>query len=302
MGSQPTPAPTATNDKVKVKEPTPFDGSYSKYRSWLRDLTIFLAAYRITDDRQKVLVALSYLSGGYTEDFKNEEYNRAVHADPDDPDWGTWQDFKRRLDDRFKHKYFAKEAREKLEKCSQGKQRIDEYFTTLDALFDDAGMTDDSEKIRILERGLNENILEVIYGTGTPIPVGYNNYKNRATSVGRLKETLSQLRHQPHTPPSHPPPKPKPQQQPVVFQTHVHSPETKRPIPGAGTPMEIDRTKSRVVCFNCNKPGHYRKDCPEPRTALNVRSIIESLDEGEIDALLFELTKTDHEKDFLEGR
>ena len=54
---------------------------------------------------------------------------------------------------------------------------------------------------------------------------------------------------------------------------HTAPPRTAVPTPPTpGQPMELDRLQPtrrdprRVVCYNCNCPGHFSRDCTKPQT------------------------------------
>lgn len=297
----PNPAPTTHSNGVKFNTPDIFDGSFRNFRKFQRDLDIFLTGYGVADDEKKIMVALSYMRGTHAEEFVQETYNNYVRAG----NWGTYDAFKDRMKERFQSKNLVQEAREKLEKFVQDKMLVDEYFTRLDMIFADAEVTEDSEKIRIIERGINHQILEVIYSDAAGIPTAYADYKTKCLKIGRMKERLRNLQRIhaiPHHPPAtHTPPKTTPQ-----FHTHIHAPTPEKKTAtgvtygGAGLPMDLSQTRQPMRCFNCGELGHMRRDCPKEKAKLNVRAMMSQFEEGEIDELRKELDSS--EWDFTDGR
>ena len=306
-------APTATasssSNGLKFHPPELFDGKYEKFRPWLRDLEIFLAAYKVSDEEQKILAALTYMRGGTADEFVQEQANTALKHKP--VNWGRWNDFVDDLRARFQHKNFSEEAREKLEYFRQGKHLIDEYITKLDMLFNDAVVEDDKEKIRILERGAHHNILETIYSGNDAIPATYNEYKEKVIKIGRLKERFQYLKSMQTSswparpaPAATPAPTPAPQRQ-FQFKA-IAVPPPPKPETRRYEPMDVDRTKQPMHCFNCGELGHMRRDCPQVKTKLNMRAVLNNcFDDDEVAELLAEIKEQQQaaqQEDFMDGR
>jgi len=293
MSTSGTPIPivATSSNGIKFNPPTIFDGSYKNYRPFMCDLEIFLAGYGVTDDAKKILIALSYMRGGHADEFVTESYENAV---ANAGDWGSYADFLLRLKTRFQSKNLIQESREKLERFTQDRMLIDEYFTKLDMTFADAQVTNDAEKIRIVERGVDNRILEVIYSDPIGVPVTYNNYKVKCLTIGRMKERYRNLQRihsvsqttSTHTASS--------KQAPPVFHTHIHPVPEKKTVSGvtyggAGQPMELGQTRAAMLCFNCGKPGHLRRDCPEEQKKMNIRAMIGQFNDDEREEMRREL-------------
>jgi hypothetical protein len=105
----PTTGPT-THSSIKFNPPTVFNSSFKDYKCFICELLIFLMGYQVTDDTIKITTTLSFIRGGYADEFIQETVNLASAADPTCLDWGTWTTFITRLDNHFKDKNFTQSS------------------------------------------------------------------------------------------------------------------------------------------------------------------------------------------------
>ena len=54
-------------------------------------------------------------------------------------------------------------------------------------------------------------------------------------------------------------------------------------------PMDVDRARQHIRCFSCGKFGHVRKDCPDGPKKIDIRAILQQMDQDEYNELLMAL-------------
>jgi hypothetical protein len=279
------------NDRTssKAKHPSDFDGSYGRYRSWIREVKIKILVDKIRTDEEKILCALQYMKAGAALELRDAFLDEAI-KDPDAPSFGTWKDFLKILDARFTDHHYQTRAREKVENFTQDRLSIQEFIIRLEMLFDQAQLSDEGERTRILKKNVHPNILTIVYNSDT-LPNDYDAWKEKIVKVGSLQEDLQQIQRQ-RAMKNPPPPTSTPQSK---YNIIVPPPRTDKKTGtgitygGRGQPMEIDRLKN-VRCFNCDKLGHFRDKCPEPKKEkLNVRELWEQLEDDEKEEFFVEI-------------
>jgi Ty3 transposon capsid-like protein len=237
--------------KIKLNKPPTFDGSYSKYRSWLQKVELFHRGHKITNDEQKIITMLSYMTKGPALDWCQAFTDHALTND----NFGTWNTFKSSLDHRFKDQATREKTREKLKTFRQDRQHIDEFIANLERFFHDAELTDESEKICVLQKAIHRDLLQCVF-TQTPLPDKYEEWKAKVLTLGQLQERFNQqfgsCSMTSSTAPS---------RVPHTFVTNINTPAEKKTgtgttFIGAGQPMEVDKLHQDIKCLNCNETGH----------------------------------------------
>ena len=201
-----TPSPFNNTYRVKlVTDPIPFNGLPSKFKTWIQGIQLFILTNRITDDDDKIHLTLSYMQSGSAQTFASACLDEMLQPNPGL--LGSYVDFVTLLKQAFQDHGANVQACQKLETFHQGTLPIDEYFTKLKLLFMEAEMTDNKEKIRILEMATNKSIIDTIYGSGD-YPANYNAYIEWIQKIGHLWEMhklFVHLQSPPHHTPQHAP-------------------------------------------------------------------------------------------------
>ena len=284
---------TNTDDnkvRIKTAHPDPFDGSYAKYRSWIREVKIKVLADKLKTDEEKILCTLQYMKSGQALELRDAFLDKALE-NPDIPDFGTWKDFLELLDKRFTDQHFQTRAREKVENFTQDRLTIQEFIIRLELLFARAELTDEKEKTRIIKKNIQPEILRIVYNSDH-LPDTYDEWREKIVKIGTLQEELHQIQRQRTTKAPAPPPTPQSKYN-IVVQPKTTDVDKKTATGttygGRGQPMDIDRLKN-IHCFNCGKLGHVRDKCPEPRKdKINVRELWAQLEDDEKDEFYVEI-------------
>jgi Ty3 transposon capsid-like protein len=119
-------APTPVAPKLKVHKPNEFDGTPTNLRGFLREVQIYIRAKKITDDEEKILFMLSYMTKKTAADWAQHFFD--TH---ESTSFGLWTAFLAQVRAMFEDKTTCQDAREKLEHYRQGAQRINEHVTAV---------------------------------------------------------------------------------------------------------------------------------------------------------------------------
>jgi len=131
--------------KFEINRPHEFDGSPLKFKTWLREVNLYLLWFPALNSAQKIRLALGFMSGSPAVTQWRDTYldNHIAIATV----IKTWNDFIMDASIAFSDKNAVERARQALDDTYQKGMRIDEYVTKFDSLCTDCSMTSDCERI-----------------------------------------------------------------------------------------------------------------------------------------------------------
>ena len=88
MGTDPP-----TSSKLKLNKPPEFDGSSKHYHSWIQKVELFIRGNKITEDEEKILITLSFMTSGPALDWCQAFADEALQG----TGFGTWAEFRDKL-------------------------------------------------------------------------------------------------------------------------------------------------------------------------------------------------------------
>lgn len=264
----PTPVlPDSKSLGIKVAPPDNFDGSSSKADTFLSQLSLYFHGKRVSENDDKVILALSYMKGGTAGPWaklKVKEFSREGVCD--------WNTFITEFQETFGDPNPAGTARHKMNQLRQGNHSADEYVASFRELKDDTRYNN-AALIEKFEQGLNPVLADKIYAL-PEMPTTLESWISWAIKLDRQwrqreanKKLLGQNPKAASS--SSKPIKNIPNSVPVSSSQQSASPSKQTDI----IPMDIDsgwKSVRPLVCFKCRKPGHKAVHC---RSQVDINSM-----------------------------
>lgn len=262
-----TPSTLTSTGKSLLHPPLLFDGKKLDFKKWQHSLFTWIRDphNRIADEQEEIDVTLSYICGEHVMQWLQNYHN--TYFDKQLEIWNrSWPEFKGDLNKAFLDSNRTRMAQEKLEMVWQGQDTAEDFFQKFELLFGEAGYECNSAYvIRLLEKAVNDCIIDQIYGSHTTPIDKYADYKEAITSIDdmwrcwNLNKQGSMSMHSGWNRGSH---TDRPATTPVILDQKDATGTT---YGGTGKPMDLDIARQQWLCFRCGKPRHIANACPTHR-------------------------------------
>lgn len=142
-GSGPPPIIPVTNDsekELRLHRPEPYDGTKTKFRTFLQSVLLYLAAnaHIFKHDKQKVAFALSYLTEGEAASWRQAWLESKTT--PTEVDLGNWRDFVSDLNKAFTETDESGNALHTIRNMNQGSKTADEFVSEFKIVLSKTGL------------------------------------------------------------------------------------------------------------------------------------------------------------------
>src|SRR5882672_905270 len=236
------PTTSHSSRGAKAAEPETFDGSRDKAEQFVRSICIAITMQLDTfsDERMKILYALSFMRGGIVQVWAKNETNVVLS---NSSTFTTLAELLAGITRTFGDPDLERTVHAQLHalKMTMG-MMADEYTARFEMLAGRTGFNEEALEDTFI-RHLPQSILFKVYSQ-TSLPSGLDNWKTIVCNLDCLHRGFAELRQS-------------------IHPTRMQTPQMQTPaaihMPDTSVPMDIDQSRPRpgtCTCYNCGEPGH----------------------------------------------
>lgn len=240
--------------KPKIKDVTPFDGTRSKSKKFMRELFILFTARQedYQKEEQMIATALSYMDSGsaltWSELFVERQLKRSPFALASSA-FGTWENFVKEFKESFGEVDQETQKAIQLEKLAYDQTKtIDEFNVEFSMLIDQSGISGDVAQVNYYRIKLPAPLRQKIMDKGVPNTLkAWMKEAVRLDNSYRANNAITALLRKPQTK--------KPEQRSRTGNARAITFERL-------DPKERSELMKKGQCFICKKQGHMARTCP----------------------------------------
>ena len=264
------PSPSPKLGKSLASKPDPYDRNKARFVQWWRTVTLYLSGFKSEPTNwQKMLIILSYMKGdnaaGRFADLMVT--TRGI-------DTMSFTSFEERLRKTFQPAALVRNTETALFALKQGKELVEDYFTRLYQLAEEAKFSvtyHGCTIVNLIRRAVRSEVVEFVE-RNQPDLIDSTEPHVWETALVRAEEILNQIaerkrsifttgptynprfvpraqtpQKQSYPPPANPPPS-------TPLSSSTPHPNQASVFPGRGAPMELGKAQAAGICCVCKKP------------------------------------------------
>ena len=254
---------TGQTHGIRTGRIIPFSGKWNALGKFLDSLQLHFILNKIKDDKDKVVFALTYMEGGDADSWK-EAFLKTACKNDGSIDFGTWKDFMKNIKEDFKPYDTKGDALDEIIRLWQGTNSIEDHVSQFKVLLKDSGVEVTSPAaLDYFQRSIQVPLLRKIMDLAD-LPTTLNKWYDWALKFDANYHQLMRLINRG---------KPKKEEKTKLRWTFRRTEKDPNAMDidvithtyNTLTPEERTEFMKKGLCFQCKKPGHLSRDCPDKK-------------------------------------